>query len=85
MEQMTIFDYITKSKPTVDSSAQDIAEYIGQEFGLTFKVDGLNAYKATLDGGLIEVRITKHERYIGTDVSLTRGSMYGGCSPCESL
>ena len=85
MEQMTIFDYITKSKPTADSSAQDIAEYIGQEFGLTFKVDGLNAYKATLDGGLIEVRITKHERYIGTDVSLTRGSMYGGCSPCESL
>ena len=85
MEQMTIFDYITKSKPTVDSSAQDIAEYIGQEFGITFKVDGLNAYKATLDGGLIEVRITKHERYIGTDVSLTRGSMYGGCSPCESL
>ena len=85
MEQMTIFDYITKSKPTADSSAQDIAEYIGQEFGLTFKVDGLNAYKATLEGGLIEVRITKHERYIGTDVSLTRGSMYGGCSPCESL
>lgn len=78
MEQMTILDYITKSKPTAYSSAQDIAEYIGQEFGLTFKVDGLNA-KATLEGGLIEVRITKHERYIGTDVSLTRGSMYGCC------
>lgn len=85
MKQMTIFDYITKSKPTADSSAQDIAEYIGEKFDLAFRVDGMNAYKATLEGGLIEVRIKKHERYIGTDVLLTRGSMYGGCSPCESL
>ena len=83
MEQMTIFDYITKSKPTADSSAQDIEKYIGEKFDLAFRVDGLNAYKATLEGWLIEVRITKNERYIWTDVSLTRGSMYGGCSPCE--
>lgn len=45
MKQMTIFDYITKSKPTADSSAQDIAEYIGEKFDIAFRVDGLNAYE----------------------------------------
>ena len=45
MEQMTIFDYITKSKPTADSSAQDIAEYIGQEFGLTLFESFVNSLR----------------------------------------